>query len=172
MLVNFNSNEWVLQTKEAYNSNIAQLEGDPAIASVYGIKSCSPLHVLKYFHVIDGLPPDLAHDLFEGIAIDILSQIIELFVIHKAFTLDSLNKKIENFEYSHSHKTNKPRPFKVISLLSFKIKQTACEMWNLIRLLPLMIGYEINEGNKVWYCYIKFFQLVEILCAPSLTFKE
>ena len=47
MLENFNSNEWVLRTKEAYDSNIAQLEGDPAIASVYGIKRCSPLHVLK-----------------------------------------------------------------------------------------------------------------------------
>ena len=76
MLENFNSNEWVLSTKEAYDSNIAQLEGDPAIASAYSIKSCSPLHVLKYFHVIDGLPPDLAHDVFEGIAIDILSQIM------------------------------------------------------------------------------------------------
>ena len=118
----------ILRTKEAYDSNIVQLEGDPAIASAYGIKRCSPLHVLKYFHVIDGLPPDLAHDVFEGIAIDIMSQIIRHFVVHKVLTLDSLNEKNENFEYSHSDKTNKPQPFKVISALRFKIKQTACEM--------------------------------------------
>ena len=148
MLENFNSNEWVLQTKEAYDSNKAQLEGDPAIVSVYGIKRYSPLHVLKYFHVIDGLPPDLAHDVIEGIAIDIMSQIIGHFVVHKAFTLDSLNEKIENFEYSHSDKTNEPQPFKVISSLSFKIKQIACKMWNLIRFLPLMIGHEIMKVMK------------------------
>ena len=35
-----------------------------------------------------------------------------------------------------------------------------------------MIGHEINEGNEVWSCYIKFVQLVERLCAPSFTFKE
>ena len=33
ILEHFNSNEWVLGAKEAYDSNIAQLEGDSAIAS-------------------------------------------------------------------------------------------------------------------------------------------
>ena len=61
-----------------------------------------------------------------------MSQIIGHFVVHKAFTLDSLNEKIENFEHSHTAKTNTPQPSKVTSLLSFKIKQIACEMWNLI----------------------------------------
>ena len=79
MLENFNSTEWILQNKDAYNSNIARLEGDPATA-------------LAYFHVIDTLPADLAHDVFEGIAITIMSQIIEHFVTHKTFNLRSLNK--------------------------------------------------------------------------------
>ena len=78
MLENFNSMEWILQNNVAYNSNIARLEGDPATA-------------LAYFHVIDALPADLAH-VFEGIAITIMSQIIEHFVTHKTFNLRSLNK--------------------------------------------------------------------------------
>ena len=45
-------------------------------------------------------------------------------------------------------------------------------MWNLIRLLALMIEHEIDESNEVWTSYIKFVQLVERLCAPSFTFEE
>ena len=46
-------------------------------------------------------------------------------------------------------KANKPETLKIISGISFKLKETACEMWNLIRLLPLIIGEKIDEGNKV-----------------------
>ena len=36
----------------------------------------SPLNTLSYFHVADGLPPDLCHDLFEGFAVNVISNII------------------------------------------------------------------------------------------------
>ena len=45
-------------------------------------------------------------------------------------------------------------------------------MWNLIRLLPPIIGPEIYEGNEVWSCCIEFVQLVNRACAPSFILKE
>ena len=62
-------------------------------------------------------------------------------------------------------KVNKPQPLKLISGINFKVKQTACEMWNLIRLLPLMIGEKGDEYDEVWKCHIKFVILVERLSA-------
>ena len=43
-----------------------------------GIKDSSPLNTLSYFHVADGdgMPPDLFHDLFEGCAVDVISNIV------------------------------------------------------------------------------------------------
>ena len=38
-------------------------------------------------------------------------------------------------------------------------------MWNLIRLLPLMIGEKVDEYDEVWKCHIKFVILVERLSA-------
>ncbi|KAJ8050653.1 hypothetical protein HOLleu_03939 [Holothuria leucospilota] len=38
---------------------------NPGLSSVYGIKKASILNQVSYFHVENGLPPDLAHDLLE-----------------------------------------------------------------------------------------------------------
>lgn len=46
-----------------------QRVGDSGIASARGTKKSLFLNDLKYFHVIDGLPPDIVHDIFEGLAV-------------------------------------------------------------------------------------------------------
>ena len=62
-----------LRTEKGYNNNIKFTEQDSKFSSVYDIKTNSCLHQLKYYHVINGLPPDQAHDVFEGIAVVILT---------------------------------------------------------------------------------------------------
>ena len=52
-------------------------------------------------------------------------------------------------------------------LNSLRVKQTACGMWTLLRLLPLMVGHLIPRGNTVWGIYIKLLQIVEMLCADE-----
>ena len=46
---------------------------------MYGIKERSCLNDLEYLLVINGLPPDLAHDMFEGIAVNVLSDVAGYF---------------------------------------------------------------------------------------------
>ena len=87
---------------------------------------------MNFFHTVDGFPPDLAHDLFEGIPIDILIYILGRLTESRILTLDMLNDAIKDFEYCELNKQNKPQEFKVISSTKFKIKGTAFEMWNLI----------------------------------------
>ena len=87
----------------------------------------------------------------------------------KYFSLPELNNIISVFQYARIDKANKPQPLKLISGINFKVKQTACEMWNLIRLLPLMIGEKVDENDEVWKCYIKFVILVERLSASSFS---
>ena len=48
-----------------------------------------------------------------------------------------LNNRISTFEYARIDKANKLQPLKIISSVSFKLKKTACEMLNLIRLFQL-----------------------------------
>ena len=111
----------------------------------------------------------LAHDLFEGFTVDIVSSVIASFIREGLFDLDGFNEIILSFAYSESDKNRKPQLLKVKPLNSLKVKQIAYEMWTLIRPLSLMIDSLIPLGNNVWSIYIEFVQIVEILCGTELT---
>ncbi|XP_052063836.1 uncharacterized protein LOC127703799 [Mytilus californianus] len=50
-----------------HNSQLQNVQQDESLSSVYGVKSNSVLNELEYYHIISGMPSDLAHDLFEGV---------------------------------------------------------------------------------------------------------
>ena len=133
------------------------------------MKSKSCLNQLKYFHVNNGLPPDLAHDLFEGFAIDIMNLLVTRYLRAKVFTFDDLNTVIQSFCYSEIDKKNKPQTIKVTSIANLKVKQTACEMWNLIRLFPLMAGTFMSETDPAWLIYLQFLHISERLCSSMFS---
>ena len=135
--------DWTLRARAGCDANISQMVDNPEIAPAYGIKSNSCLNEVSCFHAAEGLPPDLAHDILEGIAVDVISDIVGAFMGKKYFSLQELNNIISVFQYSRMNKTNKPQSLKLILGVTVKVKQTACEMWNLIRLHPLMIGEKV-----------------------------
>ena len=77
--------DWALRTRAGYDSNITQLVDNPEIVPAYGIKLNSCLNELTYFHAAEGLPPDLAHDVLEGIAVDVISDIVGALVEKNIF---------------------------------------------------------------------------------------
>ena len=54
------------------------------------------------------------------------------FIHLKVLTSEIVNVAISSFHYSPIDQHNEPQVLKIISNTTFKIKQTACEMWNLI----------------------------------------
>ena len=66
------------RTQVGYNNNTTNIETYPEMSSVYGIKQRSCFNSLKYYHVVDGLPPDIAHDIFEGVARDTVMLLLAL----------------------------------------------------------------------------------------------
>ena len=133
---------FALRTKTGYENNITALGTNPSYLSLYGLKENSCLHELSYYHITSGLPPDLAHDLFEGFAFDIVSSVV-------------INC-VQTFPYSDAGKSNKPQHLKIKPLTQFWVKQTASEMWNLLRLLPLMIAHLVPENDECWQTFSIF----------------
>ena len=101
-----------------------------------------------------------------------MTNIISELIGTSQLTLAIINSAIRNFEYCEIDKQNKPHEFKVISLTKFKIKQTACEMWNLIRLAPLMLGEYIETDNEFLIFLVLLCQLTERLCALEFSNSE
>lgn len=73
--------------KEGYDLKIRQLLDNPLMASAYVWKSKSCLNELQFFHVVEDLPPDLAHDVFEEFSVDLMSNILESLATQKRFSL-------------------------------------------------------------------------------------
>ena len=97
-----------LRTKTGYENNIAALGTNPTYSSLYGLKENSCLNKLSYYHVTSGLTPDLAHDLFEDFAVDLVSSVVIHCVRSRYLTLESFNDIIQTFFYTDAEKSNKP----------------------------------------------------------------
>ena len=79
------------------------------VATTYGLTKDSILNTSKFFHIVDGLVPDVMHDILEGSLQYEVKELLKHFILtEKYFTLDELNKKIDEFPYVLSDNATKP----------------------------------------------------------------
>lgn len=64
---------------------------------------------MSYFHPITGFPPDVLHDLFEGIVPEELAVCLQALIAKGFITHKELNSYIKTFPYQDSDKVNKPK---------------------------------------------------------------
>ena len=84
------------------------------------------------------------------------------FFKQKYFALSDVNEIFTSFKFSLIDKDNIPQVIKVNSLSSLRVKQTACEIHNLLRLYPVIIGSLVPKNDIVW-TLIDFIQTIEHL---------
>lgn len=155
------------RTKDTHNQQVQQ---DPTLAKQYGVKrGCLLTESLEYFHFVSGYPPDILHNLLEGIVPVELSLCISDLISKKYFTLETLNHAINTFAYAFNDKTDQPQP--IAHGFSFKgtIGGNGHENWALIRLLPLLIGHKVPEGDDVWNILLLLKDIVELAVATRHT---
>lgn len=46
---------------------------------------------------------------------------------------------------------------------------TAAQMWLLGRMLPMIIGSKVNDGDDYWLNYMDMLTITDMLLAPELT---
>ena len=70
MFFQFDANSFQLRTREAHTSHCKFLDISlrSHAATTYGVVKDSILNTLQYFHVTEGLVPDIMHDVLEGSA--------------------------------------------------------------------------------------------------------
>ncbi|XP_033097594.1 uncharacterized protein LOC117101675 [Anneissia japonica] len=164
----FDSSKFISRTKENYTRHISLIEEDPSLQNTYGLKSDTPLNMLPSFHIIDGLPADCMHDVLEGVVPYELGLILTSLTKERYVTTDFVNRRICSFRYSHLDMRNKPVGISV-SGSTVSVKQNAARNWCLIRLLPLMIGRFIPEGNLHWELLLNLKQCVDLIFCPEIS---
>lgn len=168
---NVSSGFYKLRTKDAHDRQIQEIKQDPSKVALYGVKGkCVLSERLKYFHAVDGFPLDILHDFLEGVFPFELYLCIQDLIKKKYISLETLNQGIKEFPYSFSDKTDKPQPVPKTFASKKTIGGNGHENWCLIRLLPLMIGHHVPEGDMTGKMLMVLKDVCELVL--SLTFTD
>ena len=159
-----------LRDKDSHDRQVQEVKEEPRLSRTYGVKRACPLtENLQHFHVVTGYPPDILHDILEGIVPTELSLCLTDLIGKRYFTLEVLNHAIRYFHYTFTDKTDRP----MIIGKGFSTKGTiggnAHENWCLIRLLPFLIGHCVPEVDNTWEILMLLKDIIELSMAPMHT---
>lgn len=158
------------RTKENYALHVRSVKENPALVHYYGVKKVCPLtEKLKHFHFVTGYPPDVLHDLFEGIIPLELALCLNVFIKKQYFTLIQLNESITQFPYNWIDKTDHPQPIPLNFASRKSIGGNAHENWTLLRLLPFIIGVKIPFSEPAWQVLMTLKDITELVVSPIHT---
>lgn len=158
-----------LRSAQAHEQHLQAIAINPiANKKLYGVTERSILLELPYFDVTRQLPPDLMHDILEGGFECILRQVLKALVQGGTLAYSDLDY-IASFEYGWNDKKNKPVAMNRSFLTSkANLKGTASEKWCLLRLLGLILGDLVPEGDADWELYLQFREIVDIVFATVI----
>ncbi|KAL6477465.1 hypothetical protein MHYP_G00133000 [Metynnis hypsauchen] len=87
---------------------------------------------------------------------------LKVFIQSKYFTLEELNRSIKEFPYKWSDKADAPQLVPVNFAAHKSVGGNGHENWTLLRLLPLMVGSKIPEGDPTWEVILVLKDIVEL----------
>ena len=133
-----------------------------------GVKFDSPFNALHFFHVCNpGLPPCIAHDVFEGVVAFDLQLFIKYFVVLKWFSFEALNQLIESFPYIGSDARDNPCTQKSTSV---KLSGHAVQVWTFLQLFPLLVEHLVKDpSDKVWQLVLSLRSIVSLVVSHKIS---
>jgi len=82
-------------------------------ATTYGVNRRSILNESQYFNVVDGMAPDIMHDILEGVLPLTIMMLLKNCICKRGlFRIDTFNSRLTSFCYGQIDAANKPTPFK------------------------------------------------------------
>lgn len=105
------------------------------------------------------------HDILEGVCHYDFCAILELIFVKEYFTLQTLNDRIQNFDYGFDV-GNKSSIIIRDHIRGEKLKMSTSEMLFFARHFGFMIGDLVPEVEEVWQLYIRLIQILDIVTAP------
>lgn len=129
-----------------------------------GINSECCFNDIPSFHVVENFSVDVMHDIFEGIChYDLCHVIIHFTQIKKYFSLETLNKRKQTFEYGPIEIGNASNEIHPTHLKKRHLRMSAREMLTFAQLLPLMVGDMVPLKDDVWNFLLNLLEIINIV---------
>ena len=163
-----------VRTVQSYNNALCELaKGD--VNMYEGVKFDSIFNSLSTFHVCNpGLPPCVAHDLFEGVVSYDLPLLLRSLIRDAVknsgqknfFSVGALNKRLERFELLGSDSAVRPPQLK--SSLD-KLVGSASQNWCFLRIVPLLIADVVDIESEAYKTLLLLRSVVELVMSPRIS---
>lgn len=158
------------RTKAQHTLHVQTAMSSPDHTPCSGVKKqCALSEKLQHFHVTSGYPPDVLHDLLEGIVPMELALAFDNLIKKKYFSFMELNDAICNIPYKWNDRTNRPHLIPASFSTRKSVGGNAHENWCLLRVLPLIIGSKVPEQEPVWHMLMTLKDIVDIFMSPVHT---
>ena len=127
----------------------------------FGVKHCCPLNVLQAFHATTGFPPDLLHDVLEGVASQDLLGIIRILSRKGFFDIEDYNIKLKSLKYDSYESGDRPQLVPT-SMKVGKLQGKACSIWVHVRYFPLVIrNFNVRKDDNALKLALKLHNITE-----------
>lgn len=156
-----------LRTKKNYEEDLLKNNFQAT-----GLKSSCIFNELNYFYVTDNFCFDLMHDIYEGVCIYDVCNVLVALINEKVVTLNTINNRKKLFQFGETEIGNNSVPLCIARLKTFNLKMSASEIGCFIHFLPLIIGDLIPIGNKNWELLITLLQILDFLLKPTYNYDE
>ena len=167
----FSETTCTVRTPEIHFNHCSVLEGplQAHYSTSYGVNFYSILEDVPGFSVVNGLPHDIMHDLYEGIVPYELKLLLCYCLDQTFFTVDELNGRIDRFGFPTD---SKPRLIdRNIGSDESKVKQSASQMLTLSQQFPILIGDKVPFDDPCWNHFLLLLKICKIsnsiICTPD-----
>ena len=177
----FTEEEFMLRDSDWHEQQLHDIENAGSLflekyfSKQYGINRRSLLCNLPDFDVTKQLPQDIMHIFLEGILSYELKFLLKHYFDAGLFTLEQLNTKLKNFNYGYSNVKDKPSFIKQDDM-DFKsdsnLGQNAAQMWELSRIIPLILEDITDSESPQWSCFISLLEIMGICFAQKITLSS
>ncbi|XP_029837844.2 uncharacterized protein LOC115321710 [Ixodes scapularis] len=160
--------DFVLRTPEGHEHHMNMLKAGLPTASLYGVTAACAL-TCQGFNATQHFPPDVMHDLHEGVIPFALRHIISSLISQGLFTLAQLNKEISEWNYDPCDARNKPEPISSEFLKGkATMKGSATQVFCLFRHLTFFVGECVPTEHEVWQLYLLFREIMDIIMSRKI----
>ncbi|XP_064473436.1 uncharacterized protein LOC135388062 [Ornithodoros turicata] len=158
----------IVRDAKTHSAQLEAIQVIPDLTYAYGVREKSPLLELESFDVTRQLPPDVMHDMFEGTFVVIMHYTLRGLVEDNVLTAEDI-LRADTFPYGTNDNKNRPEKIGASFLSDSKsMRGSASQKWCLFRLMPLILGPIVPEGNDKWELFLTFRELADIILAEKM----
>ncbi|CAF1193113.1 unnamed protein product, partial [Didymodactylos carnosus] len=93
----YDDRRMLIRTRESHDIQVQHIRKCPQDHAMYGVKGTSVISVLPSFHPITSLPPDLMHDILEGVMPKLTASLLKNIVSVRLLSNAALRQRINSF---------------------------------------------------------------------------